>query len=81
MKLCGYIYHQGTYTPQAGNKKGAGFLPFTGVIILQETVHSQMTVHPVCTAILPVFAFYDIFSADFYAGVFYAPLPVLWEAG
>ena len=31
LKLCGYIYHQGTYTPQAGNKKGTGFLPFIGV--------------------------------------------------
>ena len=31
LKLCGYIYHQGTYTPQAGNEKGAGFLPFIGV--------------------------------------------------
>ena len=30
-KLCGYIYHQGTYTLQAGNEKGAGFLPFTGI--------------------------------------------------
>ena len=29
-KLCGYIYHQGTYTPQAGSEK-AGFLPFIGV--------------------------------------------------
>ena len=28
LKLCGYIYHQGTYTPQAGNEKSAGF--FTG---------------------------------------------------
>jgi len=25
------MYHQGTYTPQAGTEKGAGFLPFTGV--------------------------------------------------
>jgi len=37
LRLHGYIYYQGTYTPQvsdrlrAGNKKGAGFLPFTGV--------------------------------------------------
>ena len=37
LKLCGYIYHQGTYTPQvsdrlrAGTEKGAGFLPFTGI--------------------------------------------------
>ena len=31
LKLFGYIYHQGTYTPQAGTEKGAGFLPFTGV--------------------------------------------------
>ena len=36
MKLCGYIYHQGTYTPQAGNGKGAGFLPFTGVSTLLQ---------------------------------------------
>ena len=34
LKLCGYIYHQGTYTPQAGNEKGAGFFPFTGVSTL-----------------------------------------------
>jgi len=25
------MHHQGTYTPQAGTEKGAGFLPFTGV--------------------------------------------------
>ena len=31
MKLCVYIDHHGTYTPQAGNEKGTGFLPFTGV--------------------------------------------------
>jgi len=31
LKLCGYIYHQGTYTPQAGTEKDAGCLPFTGV--------------------------------------------------
>jgi len=31
LKLCGYIYHQGTYTLQAGNENGPGFLPFTGV--------------------------------------------------
>ena len=30
-EISGYIYHQGTYTPQAGNEKGAAFLPFTGV--------------------------------------------------
>ena len=34
LKLCGYKYHQGTYTPQGGNEKGAGFLPFTGVSAL-----------------------------------------------
>ena len=33
MKLYGYIDHQGTCTPQAGNEKGTGFLPFTGVSI------------------------------------------------
>jgi len=37
LKLCGYIYHQGTYTPQVGNEKGAGFLPFTGVSLLYCT--------------------------------------------
>ena len=31
LKIGGYIYHQGTYTPEAGTEKGAGFLPFTGV--------------------------------------------------
>ena len=31
MKLFGYICHHGTCTPQTGNEKGAGFLPFTGV--------------------------------------------------
>ena len=31
LKLFGYLEHQGTYTPQAGTEKGAGFLPFTGV--------------------------------------------------
>jgi len=25
LKICGYIYLQGTYTPQAGTEKGAGF--------------------------------------------------------
>jgi len=40
LKLSGYIYHQGTCTPQvsdrlrAGNEKDAGFLPFTGVSAL-----------------------------------------------
>ena len=32
MKLCGYIYHQGTYTPQSGSEKGAGFLPVPIII-------------------------------------------------
>ena len=41
LKLCGYIYHQGTYTPQAGSEKGAGVLPFTGVnALLLKTCHS-----------------------------------------
>jgi len=31
LKLSGYIYHQGIYTLQADNEKGADFLPFTGV--------------------------------------------------
>jgi len=31
LKLGGYIYHQDTYTLQAGNEKGTVFLPFTGV--------------------------------------------------
>ena len=31
LKLCGYIHHQGTYTPQAVTEKGAGFLPYAGV--------------------------------------------------
>ena len=39
LKLCGYIHHQGTYTPQAVTEKGAGFfyrLPFTGVSTLLQ---------------------------------------------
>ena len=36
LKLCGYIYHQGTYTPQASNAKGTGFLAFTGVSTLLQ---------------------------------------------
>ena len=41
LKLCGYIYHQGTYTPQAGSEKGAGFLLFTGVsTLLQKRCNS-----------------------------------------
>ena len=35
MKLSGYLYHQGTYTPQAGTEKCASFLPFTGVKLLK----------------------------------------------
>jgi hypothetical protein len=31
LKLGGYIYHQGTYTLQAGTEKSAAFLPLTGV--------------------------------------------------
>jgi len=31
LKLCGYIYHQGTYTHQAGTEKSAAFLLLTGV--------------------------------------------------
>ena len=31
LKLCGYIYHQGTYTHQAGTEESAEFLPLTGV--------------------------------------------------
>ena len=50
MKLYGYIYRQGTYTPQAGNEEGNGFLLFTGVSTLfqkhcnkkQETKESIM---------------------------------------
>ena len=36
MKSCGCISHQGTYIPQTGNEKGAGFLPFTGVSTLLQ---------------------------------------------
>jgi len=35
LKLSGYLYHQGTYTPQAGTEKCASFLPFTGVKLLK----------------------------------------------
>jgi len=31
LKLCGYIYYQGTYTLQADNEKGAGCLQFIGI--------------------------------------------------
>ena len=42
LKFGGYIYHQGTYTPQAGNEKDAGFLPFTGVRTLRlKTCHKS----------------------------------------
>jgi hypothetical protein len=34
LKLCGYIYHQGTYTHRAGTEKMQEFLPLTGVSIL-----------------------------------------------
>ncbi len=32
-KIMWLYYNKGTYTPRAGNEKGAGFLPFNGVSI------------------------------------------------
>jgi hypothetical protein len=51
LKLCGYIYHQGTYTRQAGTEKGVDFLPFTGVrkksqYITDRTIRPIIQVYP-----------------------------------
>ena len=50
MKSSGYIHHQGTYTLQSGNEKGAGFLPFTGIKLLLILGFFLASVLP-CTAL------------------------------
>ena len=46
-KLWDYIYYQGTYTPPAGNEKGAGLLPLTGIkYIFTSSIYNMQTKCP-----------------------------------